>query len=63
MACAVQALTHYQTYLEALREPSCIRKKVNNLGPMGARSRKIRKLPEEPPVVVIAVSLDPTLPQ
>ena len=34
MACAVQSLTHYQTYLERPPGADLPPKKVNNLGPM-----------------------------
>ena len=48
MACAVQALTHYQTYPEGPPGADLPPKKVSNLGPMAPRSRKKRKLPEAP---------------
>ena len=38
MACAVQALTHYQTYLERPPGGDLPPKKVNNLDPMAPRS-------------------------
>ncbi len=48
MAYAVQATTHYQTYLE--RPPGADRppKKVCNLDPMAPRPRQKRQLPEGP---------------
>ena len=48
MAYAVQALTHYQTYLERPPGADLPPKKVCNLGPMAPRSRKKRQLPEAP---------------
>ena len=48
---------------EGVREPISPRKKVCNLDPMAPRSRQKRQLPEGPPVVAVAVSSDPILPQ
>ena len=48
MAYAVQATTHYQTYLERPPGADLHPKKVNNLDPMAPRSRKKRQLPEAP---------------
>ena len=48
MACAVQAITHYQTYPERPPGADLPPKKVHNLDPMAPRSRKKRQLPEAP---------------
>jgi len=48
MACAVQALTHYQTYPERPPGADLPPKKVNNLDPMEPRSRQKRQSPEGP---------------
>ena len=48
MACAVQALTHYQTYPERPPGANLPPKKVCNLDPMAPRSRQKRQLPEAP---------------
>ena len=48
MAYAVQALTHYQTYLERPPGADLPPKKVCNLGPMAPHSRQKRQLPEAP---------------
>jgi hypothetical protein len=48
MACAVQALTHYQAYPERPPGADLHPQKVNNLGPMAPRSRKIRNYPRAP---------------
>jgi hypothetical protein len=48
MACAVQSLTHYQTYLERPPGADLPLKKVCNLHPMSPRPRKKRQLPEAP---------------
>ena len=48
MAYAVQATTHYQTYPERPPGADLPPKKVCNLDPMAARSRRIRQLPEGP---------------
>ena len=47
-AFAVQATTHYQTYLERPPGADPPPKKVCNLDPMAPRSRKKRQLPEGP---------------
>ena len=46
MAYAVQATTHYQTYLERPPGAELPPKKVCNLDPMAPRSRQKRQLPE-----------------
>ena len=48
MAYAVQATTHYETYLDRPPGAELPPKKVCNLDPMAPRSRKKRKLPEAP---------------
>jgi hypothetical protein len=48
MAYAVQARTHYQTYLERPPGADLPPKKVCNLDPMAPRSRQKRQLPEAP---------------
>ena len=46
MACAVQALTHYQTYPERPPGADLPPKKMSNLDPMAPRSRQKRQLPD-----------------
>ena len=48
MACAVQALTHYQAYPERPPGADLHPKKVKNLGPMAPRSRHPRMSPAVP---------------
>ena len=62
MAYAVQATTHYQTYpREASRSQSAPEKSVQ-FGPDGGSLASNTSITRGPPVVAVAVSLDPILP-